>query len=98
MLVLGQYTDHGPTPLNPHLITRKQIAALGSWAFSAAHYIEYLRAIPRVRGRFALEQQRLAPEEQAAALVESRQRARAAGSRSAGGWQRRQGHCDTRPA
>ena len=56
VLVLGQYTDHGPTPLNPHLITRKQIAALGSWAFSAAHYIEYLRAIPRVRGRFALEQ------------------------------------------
>lgn len=56
VLVLGQYTDHGATPLNPHLITRKQLALLGSWAFSGAHYIEYLRAIPRLRARFGLEQ------------------------------------------
>jgi threonine dehydrogenase-like Zn-dependent dehydrogenase len=56
VLVLGQYTDHGPTAMNPHLITRKQLAVLGSWAFSAGHYIEYLRAIPQLRVRFPLEQ------------------------------------------
>jgi threonine dehydrogenase-like Zn-dependent dehydrogenase len=56
VLVLGQYTDHGPAPLNPHLITRKQLAVSGSWAFSAAHYIEYLRTLPQLRARFALEQ------------------------------------------
>jgi threonine dehydrogenase-like Zn-dependent dehydrogenase len=56
VLVLGQYTDHGPTPLNPHLITRKQLSVLGSWAFSAAHYVEYLRTLPQLRARFPLEQ------------------------------------------
>jgi threonine dehydrogenase-like Zn-dependent dehydrogenase len=56
VLVLGQYTDHGPTPLNPHLITRKQLVVLGSWAFSAAHHIEYLRTVPQLRERFAIEQ------------------------------------------
>jgi threonine dehydrogenase-like Zn-dependent dehydrogenase len=55
VLVLGQYTDHGPTPLNPHLITRKQLTLLGSWAFSAAHYLEYVRTVPQLRERFALE-------------------------------------------
>ena len=56
VLVLGQYTDHGPTPLNPHLITRKQLAVLGSWAFSAAHYLQYVRTVPQLLERFALEQ------------------------------------------
>jgi threonine dehydrogenase-like Zn-dependent dehydrogenase len=55
VLVLGQYTDHGPAPLNPHLITRKQLAVLGSWAFSAAHYVEYVRTLPQLRKRFAIE-------------------------------------------
>jgi threonine dehydrogenase-like Zn-dependent dehydrogenase len=55
VLVLGQYTDHGPTPLNPHLITRKQLTVLGSWAFSAAHYLEYVRTLPQLVERFALE-------------------------------------------
>lgn len=55
VLVLGQYTDHGPTPLNPHLITRKQLSVLGSWAFSADHYLEYVRTVPQLRERFALE-------------------------------------------
>ena len=35
-LVVGQYTDHGPTMINPHHITKKQLRVLGSWAFSAA--------------------------------------------------------------
>ncbi|MDQ6817215.1 MAG: zinc-binding dehydrogenase [Actinomycetota bacterium] len=55
VLVLGQYTDNGPTPLNPHVITRKQLAVLGSWAFSAAHYVEYLRTLPELAQRFSLE-------------------------------------------
>ncbi|MBV9197766.1 MAG: zinc-binding dehydrogenase [Solirubrobacterales bacterium] len=55
VLVLGQYTDHGPTPLNPHLITRKQLTLLGSWAFSAGHFVEYLRTLPQLRARFPLE-------------------------------------------
>jgi threonine dehydrogenase-like Zn-dependent dehydrogenase len=56
VLVLGQYTDRGPTPLNPHLITRKQLGVLGSWAFSAAHYLEYVRTLPQLLARFPLEQ------------------------------------------
>jgi threonine dehydrogenase-like Zn-dependent dehydrogenase len=56
VLVLGQYTDHGPTPLNPHLITRRQLSVLGSWAFSGAHYVEYLRTLPQLLARFSLAQ------------------------------------------
>jgi threonine dehydrogenase-like Zn-dependent dehydrogenase len=55
VLVLGQYTDRGPTPLNPHLITRKQLSVQGSWAFSAAHYLEYVRTLPQLLARFPLE-------------------------------------------
>jgi threonine dehydrogenase-like Zn-dependent dehydrogenase len=51
-LVLGQYTDHGVTPINPHLITRKQLQVFGSWAFSAAHYGAYIRSIPQLVARF----------------------------------------------
>jgi D-arabinose 1-dehydrogenase-like Zn-dependent alcohol dehydrogenase len=56
VLVLGQYTDHGATPLNPHVITRKQLSVMGSWAFSAAHYVEYVRTLPQLLARFRLEQ------------------------------------------
>jgi threonine dehydrogenase-like Zn-dependent dehydrogenase len=56
VLVLGQYTDHGPTPLNPHLVTRKHLSVLGSWAFSAAHYVEYLRTLPLLLDRYPLEE------------------------------------------
>ena len=55
ILVLGQYTDNGPTELNPHLITRKQLTLLGSWAFSAAHYVDYLRTLPQLLARFPLQ-------------------------------------------
>lgn len=47
-LVLGQYTNHGPTPINPHLITKKQLRMLGSWAFAERHFIEYVEAMPRL--------------------------------------------------
>jgi threonine dehydrogenase-like Zn-dependent dehydrogenase len=54
LLVLGQYTDHGPTPINPHLITRKQLQVYGSWAFAERHYIDYVRTLPQLRARFDL--------------------------------------------
>ncbi len=53
-LVVGQYTDHGPTMINPHLITKKQLRVLGSWAFSGSHTIEYVRSLPQVAARFDL--------------------------------------------
>lgn len=53
-LVLGQYTDHGPTPLNPHLITRKQLRVLGSWAFSGADVVDFVASLPQLSERFDL--------------------------------------------
>lgn len=48
VLVLGQYTDHGPTSLNPHLITRKQLRVHGSWAFAERQFLRFVRALPRL--------------------------------------------------
>ena len=45
-LVLGHYGDAGPTPINPHVITRKQLTVYGSWASEPRHMamaIEFLR-------------------------------------------------------
>ncbi len=66
LLVLGQYGDAGTTPLNPHLITRKQLQLYGSWGFEARHVsaaIDFLvRSGPRypfaaaVTHRFSLDQ------------------------------------------
>ncbi len=53
-LVLGQYTDHGETPINPHLITRKQLQVTGSWAFSGEDFIAYVKALPALASRFDL--------------------------------------------
>ena len=54
MLVLGQYTDRGPTPINPHLITKKQLTLLGSWAFAERHYLGHLGNLPAIAARFDL--------------------------------------------
>ena len=51
-LVVGQYTDHGATPINPHLVTRKQLEVIGSWAFSAEHYARYIATLPDLVERF----------------------------------------------
>lgn len=48
VLVLGQYTDHGATPINPHLITKKQLKMFGSWGFSPAHYVKYVKSLPQL--------------------------------------------------
>ena len=53
-LVVGQYTDQGATMINPHHITRKQLRVLGSWAFSAADHLEYVRSVPALAERFDL--------------------------------------------
>jgi threonine dehydrogenase-like Zn-dependent dehydrogenase len=53
-LVLGQYTDHGPTAVNPHLITKKQLEIRGSWAFAADHYRGYVATLPQLAQRFDL--------------------------------------------
>jgi threonine dehydrogenase-like Zn-dependent dehydrogenase len=53
-LILGQYTDRGATPLNPHLITRKQLRMLGSWAFSGGHFVDYVASLPGLLDRFDL--------------------------------------------
>lgn len=45
-LVLGQYCDAGPTMLNPHLITRKELEIFGSYGSEPQHWakaLEFLR-------------------------------------------------------
>ena len=65
-MVLGQYCDAGPTPLNPHLITRKEITVYGSYGSEPHHWARALEFL-RVRAdrfpfhelithRFALDQ------------------------------------------
>lgn len=53
-LVVGQYTDQGATMINPHYITKKQLRVLGSWAFSAADHLEYVRSVPALAKMFDL--------------------------------------------
>jgi threonine dehydrogenase-like Zn-dependent dehydrogenase len=36
-LVLGQYANAGEVPMNPHVITRKQLQVIGSWGFEPRH-------------------------------------------------------------
>ncbi|MCB9856096.1 MAG: alcohol dehydrogenase catalytic domain-containing protein [Phycisphaerales bacterium] len=46
-LVLGQYCDGGPTMLNPHLITRKELEVAGSYGSEPTHWakaISFLQA------------------------------------------------------
>ena len=54
-LVLGQYTDRGATPINPHVITKKQLQVYGSWTFAESHYQKYLQSLPKLAERFHLE-------------------------------------------
>jgi putative phosphonate catabolism associated alcohol dehydrogenase len=52
LLVLGQYGDAGPTPINPHLITRKQLEIHGSWGFEPRHVDAALHLLERSGGRY----------------------------------------------
>ncbi|QIZ01821.2 zinc-binding dehydrogenase [Streptomyces sp. S1D4-11] len=53
-LVIGQYTDAGDTVLNPHQIVFRQLDVIGSWAFSGAHLVEYVKLLPALTARFDL--------------------------------------------
>jgi threonine dehydrogenase-like Zn-dependent dehydrogenase len=53
-LALGQYTDRGAVPLNPHLVTRKQLRIVGSWGFAEKHYLGHIHALPQLAARFDL--------------------------------------------
>lgn len=65
-LVLGHYGDAGAAPLNPHLITRKELTVMGSWGSEPQHWtvaLEFLRTRREqypfdelITHRFALEQ------------------------------------------
>jgi threonine dehydrogenase-like Zn-dependent dehydrogenase len=52
MLVLGQYGDAGPTPINPHVITRKQLQLHGSWGFEPRHVLAAIEFLERTSSRF----------------------------------------------
>ncbi|MEW2626033.1 zinc-binding dehydrogenase [Streptomyces sp. NPDC048106] len=54
-LVIGQYTDAGDTRLNPHQIVYRQVEVIGSWAFTGAHLVGYVRVLPALAARFDLE-------------------------------------------
>lgn len=53
-LVIGQYTDGGDTPMNPHQIVYRQLDVIGSWAFTGAHLVGYVELLPRLAARFDL--------------------------------------------
>ena len=65
-LVLGHYGDAGPTMLNPHVITRKELTVFGSWGSEPQHWtvaLEFLRTRRKqypfdelITHRFGLEQ------------------------------------------
>jgi threonine dehydrogenase-like Zn-dependent dehydrogenase len=53
-LVVGQYTDGGNATINPHQIVYRRLDVFGSWAFTGAHLVEYVRLLPRLVERFDL--------------------------------------------
>jgi len=54
-LVVGQYTDAGDTTINPHQIVLRQMDVVGSWAFTGAHVVEYVRLLAALTARFDLK-------------------------------------------
>ncbi|MDP8977186.1 MAG: zinc-binding dehydrogenase [Actinomycetota bacterium] len=53
-LVLGQYTDQGSTPLNPHRLVARQLALTTAWGFDPSDYVGFLRSLPALTARFDL--------------------------------------------
>lgn len=51
-LVLGHYCDAGPVPINPHVITRKQLQVFGSWSSEPRHLRAALEFLRGHRDRF----------------------------------------------
>jgi threonine dehydrogenase-like Zn-dependent dehydrogenase len=53
-LVVGQYADGGNATINPHQIVYRRLDVLGSWAFTGAHLVEYVKLLPRLIEQFDL--------------------------------------------
>ena len=51
-MVLGQYCDAGPTQLNPHLITRKELEVYGSYGSEPHHWAKAIEFLRSRRDRF----------------------------------------------
>lgn len=51
-LVLGQYCDAGPIPLNPHLITKKELEVYGSYGSEPHHWAKALSFLRDRRARY----------------------------------------------
>lgn len=43
VVVVGQYTDHGTVPFNPHVLNRKHLDLRGSWGCDFSHFFEAVR-------------------------------------------------------
>jgi threonine dehydrogenase-like Zn-dependent dehydrogenase len=54
-LVLGHYGDAGASPINPHVITRKQLTVYGSWASEPRHLAAAIEFLRKERERFPFE-------------------------------------------
>lgn len=79
VVVVGQYTDHGEIPFNPHLdLNRKHLDIRGCWGSDFSHFyrgIEILKDPQRARPWAEMKMQRfgLTQTNEALAAVESRQ-------------------------
>jgi len=51
-MVLGQYCDAGPVPLNPHLITKKELELHGSYGSEPHHWAKAISFLRARRDRF----------------------------------------------
>ncbi len=51
-MVLGQYCDAGPIPLNPHLITKKELEIYGSYGSEPHHWVKALAFLRDRRDRY----------------------------------------------
>jgi threonine dehydrogenase-like Zn-dependent dehydrogenase len=54
-LVLGHYGDAGAAPINPHVITRKQLTIYGSWASEPRHMAAAVEFLRKQKERFPFE-------------------------------------------
>jgi threonine dehydrogenase-like Zn-dependent dehydrogenase len=55
-LVLGHYGDAGTEPINPHVITRKQLTIYGSWGSEPRHLAQAIEFLRREGERFPFAQ------------------------------------------
>lgn len=52
-VIVGQYTDHGETPVNPHLhINKKHLTVQGCWGSDFSHFWRGMDVLSRLADRF----------------------------------------------